>query len=276
MKLLLNSIFIIYLLATYSVPILADEAGVEANEESSEQSGTIRGGVPLSEEELEQRIGRYGEVEEIPENFEFAMAENKLWLDNHLGNITEPTSLYYEFEKSGSYEDGFTDSVFLKVVELNEDGTKNTLLDFFTAERKQRIPEGNTTNIRGNPVLGIYMNGDVFDMARITGGKSDRYKYFLKQIKVALRETAKIESITFSYNGKEYQGEKIFFTPYVKDPHRRDFEKFADKYYEIVISEEIPGKIYQITTIIPDVSSESAEPLVMETLKLIDVKNHDS
>jgi len=276
MKLLLNSIFIIYLLATYSVPILADEAGVEANEESSEQSGTIRGGVPLSEEELEQRIGRYGEVEEIPENFEFAMAENKLWLDNHLGNITEPTSLYYEFEKSGSYEDGFTDSVFLKVVELNEDGTKNTLLDFFTAERKQRIPEGNTTNIRGNPVLGIYMNGDVFDMARITGGKSDRYKYFLKQIKVALRETAKIESITFSYNGKEYQGEKIFFTPYVKDPHRRDFEKFADKYYEIVLSDEIPGKIYQITTIIPDASSETAEPLVMETLKLIDVKNHDS
>jgi len=275
MKLLLNSIFIIYLLATYSVPILADEAGAEANEESSEQSGTIRGGVPLSEEELEQRIGRYGEVEEIPENFEFAMAENKLWLDNHLGNITEPTSLYYEFEKSGSYEDGFTDSVFLKVVELNEDGTKNTLLDFFTAERKQRIPEGNTTNIRGNPVLGIYMNGDVFDMARITGGKSDRYKYFLKQIKVALRETAKIESITFSYNGNEYQGEKIFFTPYIEDPHRRDFEKFADKYYEVVISDDIPGKLYRITTIIPDTSSETAEPLIVETLKLIDVK-HDS
>jgi len=275
MKLLLNSIFIIYLLATYSVPILADEAGAEANEESSEQSGTIRGGVPLSEEELEQRIGRYGEVEEIPENFEFAMAENKLWLDNHLGNITEPTSLYYEFEKSGSYEDGFTDSVFLKVVELNEDGTKNTLLDFFTAERKQRIPEGNTTNIRGNPVLGIYMNGDVFDMARLTGGKSDRYKYFLKQIKVALRETAKIESITFSYNGNEYQGEKIFFTPYIEDPHRRDFEKFADKYYEVVISDDIPGKLYRITTIIPDTSSETAEPLIVETLKLIDVK-HDS
>ena len=35
------------------------------------------------------------------------------------------------------------------------------------------------------------------------------------------------------------KGEKIFFTPYVKDPHRRDFEKFADKYYEIVLSDEI-------------------------------------
>tara|TARA_B100000929_G_C15486079_1_gene412842 strand:+ start:890 stop:1720 length:831 start_codon:yes stop_codon:yes gene_type:complete len=276
MKLLLNSLLIIYLFATHSVLIFADETDAEVTGEKPEFSNTVRGGKSLSEEEIESKIGRYGEVEEIPEGFEFATAENKLWLDNHLGNITQPTSLYYEFEKSGSYEDGFIDSVFLKVVELNKDGTKNALLDFFTAERKQKIPEGNTTNIKGNPVLGIYMNGDVFDMARITGGKADRYRYFLKQIKVALRETAKIESTTFSYNGKEYQGEKIFFTPYVKDPHRRDFEKFADKYYEIVLSDEIPGKLYQITTIIPDASSETAEPLVMETLKLIDVKNHDS
>ncbi len=276
MKLLLNSLLIIYLFATHSVLIFADETDAEVTGEKPEFSNTVRGGKSLSEEEIESKIGRYGEAEEIPEGFEFATAENKLWLDNHLGNITQPTSLYYEFEKSGSYEDGFIDSVFLKVVELNKDGTKNALLDFFTAERKQKIPEGNTTNIKGNPVLGIYMNGDVFDMARITGGKADRYRYFLKQIKVALRETAKIESTTFSYNGKEYQGEKIFFTPYVKDPHRRDFEKFADKYYEIVLSDEIPGKLYQITTIIPDASSETAEPLVMETLKLIDVKNHDS
>ncbi|MEC7875331.1 MAG: hypothetical protein VYC15_00845, partial [Pseudomonadota bacterium] len=248
MKLLLNSLLIIYLFATHSVLIFADETDAEVTGEKPEFSNTVRRGKSLSEEEIESKIGRYGEVEEIPEGFEFATAENKLWLDNHLGNITQPTSLYYEFEKSGSYEDGFIDSVFLKVVELNKDGTKNALLDFFTAERKQKIPEGNTTNIKGNPVLGIYMNGDVFDMARITGGKADRYRYFLKQIKVALRETAKIESTTFSYNGKEYQGEKIFFTPYIEDPHRRDFEKFADKYYEVVISDDIPGKLYRITT----------------------------
>ena len=160
--------------------------------------------------------------------------------------------------------------------ELNNDGTKNTLLDFFTAERKQTIPEGNTTHIRGNPVLGIYMNGDVYEMARMTGGKANRYRYFLKQIKVALRETAKVEATTFSYNGKEYKGEKVFFTPYVEDPHRRDFEIFADKYYEIIFSDDIPGKLYQITTIIPDKSNELAEPLLMETLRLIDVKQQDS
>ena len=272
MKLLMNFLFIASLLLTYSVDIIAEE-GVE---EAPEKSNVIRGGKALTEEELSKSIGRYGEADEIPEDFEFASAENILWLDNHLGNITQPTSLYYEFVKSGTYEEGFSDSVYLKILELNDDGTKNTLLDFFTAERKQTIPEGNTTHIRGNPVLGIYMNGDVYEMARMTGGKANRYRYFLKQIKVALRETAKVEATTFSYNGKEYKGEKVFFTPYVGDPHRRDFEIFADKYYEIIFSDDIPGKLYQITTIIHDKSSESAEPLVMETLKLVDVKNQDS
>lgn len=272
MKLLMNFLFIASLLLTYSVDIIAEE-GVE---EAPEKSNVIKGGKALTEEELSKSIGRYGEVDEIPEDFEFASAENMLWLDNHLGNITQPTSLYYEFVKSGTYEEGFSDSVYLKILELNNDGTKNTLLDFFTAERKQTIPEGNTTHIRGNPVLGIYMNGDVYEMARMTGGKANRYRYFLKQIKVALRETAKVEATTFSYNGKEYKGEKVFFTPYVEDPHRRDFEIFADKYYEIIFSDDIPGKLYQITTIIPDKSNESAEPLVMETLRLVDVKNQDS
>ena len=115
MKLLMNFLFIASLLLTYSVDIIAEE-GVE---EAPEKSNVIRGGKALTEEELSKSIGRYGEVDEIPEDFEFASAENILWLDNHLGNITQPTSLYYEFVKSGTYEEGFSDSVYLKIVELN-------------------------------------------------------------------------------------------------------------------------------------------------------------
>ena len=93
MKFLMNFLFIASLLLTYSVDIIAEE-GVE---EAPEKSNVIKGGTSLTEEELSKSIGRYGEVDEIPEDFEFATAENILWLDNHLGNITQPTSLYYEF-----------------------------------------------------------------------------------------------------------------------------------------------------------------------------------
>ncbi len=224
-------------------------------------------GTPLTEEEM--KIGRYGEVEEVPEDFQFSQAEKELWLTDHLVNIKKPQSLYYEFVKSGSLEEGFTDSVYLKILKLNEDGTKNAALDFFTAERKQAVTPDNVTNIVGNPVLGIFMQGEVYEMGRLTQG---HWRYFHKQIKVALREVAVVEPTTFTFNGKEYNGEKVSFSPYLNDPHRRDFEKYADKYYEVIFSDDIPGSLYQITTVIPDKGENKKEPLIKETLTLMDVK----
>jgi hypothetical protein len=259
MKFVLNLIFVINILL--SVNLFAEET-------IKQEAPVITGkGTPLTEEEL--KIGRYGEVDKVPEDFEFNQAEVKLWLTDHLVNIKKPTSLYYEFVKSGTLEEGFTDSVYLKILELNEDGTKNAALDFFTAERKQAVTPDNVTNIVGNPVLGIFMQGDVYEMGRLTEG---HWRYFHKQLKVALREDAVIEPTTFSFNGKEYKGEKVFFSPYLEDPHRRDFEKYADKYYEFIFSDDIPGSLYQIKTVIPGKDEKPEEPLVLETLTLMDVK----
>ena len=259
MKFVVNLIFVVGILT--SVNLLAEETEIK---EAPSLTGK---GTPLTEEEL--KIGRFGEAEEIPEDFQFNPAEVKLWMSDHLVNIKQPLSLYYEFVKSGTLEEGFTDSVYLKILKLNEDGTKNAALDFFTAEKKQAVTPDNVTNIVGNPVLGIFMQGDVYEMGRLTEG---HWRYFHKQLKVALREVAVIEPTTFSFNGKEYAGEKIFFSPYLEDPHRRDFEKYADKYYEFIFSDDIPGSLYKITTIIPAKGEETKEPLVLETLTLMDVK----
>ncbi|MGB1800717.1 MAG: hypothetical protein ACPHLK_07820 [Gammaproteobacteria bacterium] len=241
-------------------------------EENKKQEApmTAGGGTPLAEDEV--KVGRYGETDETPDDFQFNEAEIKLWLTNHLENIKKPQSLYYEFNKTGSLEEGFSDSVYLRILELNEDGSKNTSLDFFTADRKQPVSPDNVTNIIGNPVLGIFMHGDTSDMARLTGGKRSRSKYFIKAIKVALREIAVVEPITFNFNDKEYQGEKVYFSPYLNDPHRPKFEKYAEKYYEFIFSDDIPGSLYQIKTVIPDMSGEKREPLIQETLTFVDMK----
>lgn len=221
----------------------------------------------MTEEEVEDSIGRMGEVEPIPEDFEFNEAENKLWLDDHLSNIKKPVRLYYEFEKSGTYEEGFSDSVYLDIIEINEDGTKNADLDFFSAERKQEVSPQNVTNIRGNPILAVYMQGDIYEMNRLTEG---HWRYFQKRIKIAMREVATVESVKFQFNGEEVNGEKIVFSPYINDPHRSDFEKFADKRYEFILSDEIPGKLYRIKTIVPGKSTDD-KPLIQEELKLVEV-----
>ncbi len=261
--------FVVNVFTVFSFLVLSS-ANLIAEETIQKEVPTLTGkGTALTEEEIDKTIGRYGEVDEIPEDFEFNKAEVKLWLTDHLANIKKPLSLYYEFVKSGSFEDGFSDSVYLKILELNEDGTKNAALDFFTAEKKQAVTPDNVTNITGNPVLGIFMQGDVLEMNRLTEG---HWRYFHKQIKVSLREDAIIEPTTFNFNGKEYKGEKVYFSPFLNDPHRRDFEKFADKYYEFVFSNDIPGSLYQIKTVIPSKDEKSKEPLILETLTLMDVK----
>lgn len=253
-----------------SITIIGSLLSLHAFADEVEGDVTRKGATPLTEEELKSKIGRYGELDEIPEDFEFNAAETKLWHDNHLANITEPLSLYYEFVKSGTYEEGFTDSVYLKILEINDDGTKNAMMEFFTAEKKQVVNPDNVTNITGNPAVGIYMQGDVYEMNRLTEG---HWRHFQKSIKISLRNDAKVEPVSFNFNGKDYKGEKVFFSPYLNDPHRRDFEQFADKYYEFIFSDDIPGRLYQITTIIPDKSKENAAPLILETLTLVDVKS---
>ena len=207
-------------------------------------------------------IGRMGDPVGVdPNTFEFADAEVKLWMDNHLRNISSPGRLYYDFVKSGSYEEGFSDSVFLDIVKINEDGSKDADLEFFTAGRQQNERR---EGITGNPVLGKYMEGDVYEMNRLTNGS---WRYFQKRIKSAFAENAKIEPVTFEYDGAEMTGEKISITPYVNDPRRRQFAEFAPKLYEFILSDQVPGKLYQIKTVIPAGSPDS-EPLMEETLTL--------
>ena len=207
-------------------------------------------------------IGRMGDPVGVdPNTFEFADAEVKLWMDNHLRNISSPGRLYYDFVKSGSYEEGFSDSVFLDIVRINEDGSKDADLEFFTAGRQQNERR---EGITGNPVLGKYMEGDVYEMNRLTNGS---WRYFQKRIKSAFAENAKIEPVTFEYDGAEMTGEKISITPYVNDPRRRQFAEFAPKLYEFILSDQVPGKLYQIKTVIPAGSPDS-EPLLEETLTL--------
>ncbi|MCG8323901.1 MAG: hypothetical protein MI673_00160 [Thiotrichales bacterium] len=222
----------------------------------------------LSQKEIDKSIGRMGEsIFQVPEGYQFSEAEIKMWFSDHLENITEPTQLLYEFTKSGTYEEGFVDSVQLVIKELNEDGTKNADMQFFTGERKQFIRPENITNITGNPVLGIYMQGDIYEMDRYTGGS---WRYFLKSIKTSIHDEAVIEPVEFEFSGNKYAGEKVSFSPYLNDPRRMQIGKFAGKSYELIFCDQIPGQLYQIRTVIPS-EEDGSEPLVEEILTLAEI-----
>jgi hypothetical protein len=222
-----------------------------------------------TENEMKPQIGSMNDDGLVdPDEYEFSNAENKLWMDKHLLNISQPVRLHYEFVKTGSYEDGFIDDVFLDIIEINEDGSRNASLEFFTEERKQKVSPSNVQNIKGNPVIGIYMQGDVYEMSRLTDGG---WKYFHKMIKLAIADNNESEPVTIKIAGKEYQGEKITLYPFENIPKKSRLREFSDKRYEFIMSEEIPGKLYQIWTVINDPANPSV-PLLEEKLTLTNVE----
>ena len=171
-------------------------------------------------------------------------------------------------KKTGSYEDGFLDDVYLDVVEINEDNTRNTRLQFFSAERKQNISASNVTNVLGNPVIGAYLQGDIHEMNRLTGGN---WKYFLREIKLAMADSNESESITIDFNGEKHQGEKIVLDPFHSHVNKERLKEFSDKRYEFILSDTVPGKLYQVKTVINDVENPDA-PLIEEVLTLKSIK----
>lgn len=196
--------------------------------------------------------------------FEFSNIENKLWIDKHLLNIVKPTRLHYEFERTGSYEEGFVDDVYLDVFKFNEDNTRDTRLDFFSAERRQRVVPENIINITGNPVIGIYLQGDTYEMSRLTGG---HWRYFLRQIKLAIAEQNESEAVTINLQNKKYSAEKIVLFPFENIDKKYRLKEFWDKQYEFIFSDDIPGKLYQIRTVINDKNNPDV-PLMEEVLVL--------
>lgn len=210
-------------------------------------------------------IGRLGDPAIIDDKeYKFSEAESRLWLADHLKNITQPIRLRYDFVKSGTYEDGFSDVVLLEIKQLNDDGSKNVDMQFFTGERSQPFSPDTVTEVRGNPVLGLYMRGDVYDMNRLTEGS---WRYFQRRIKLALSQTATIEPVEIEFAGKKVKAERIVITPYAKDPHSAQFQQLTAKRYEFTLSDAVPGTIYQIRTVVPGVLDADA-PLLEERLTL--------
>ena len=240
-------------LLTALIPLLAVSVATRAAGDTANTEVKVDGAT----------IGRLGDPVAVdPDEYKFSEAETSLWLADHLQNISKPTRLKYDFVRSGTYEEGFTDVVLVDIKQLNGDGSKNADMQFFTGERSQPFPPDTVTEIRGNPVLGVYMRGDVYDMNRLTDGS---WRYFQRRIKLALSEAAVVEPVEIEFAGRKVQAQRIVITPYVKDPHSAQFQQFTGKRYEFTLSKEVPGTLYEIRSVVPGASPADA-PLLEERL----------
>lgn len=194
-------------------------------------------------------------------------AEVLLFQTNHLQNIHAAVTLTYSFKKISNLEPGFEDEVQIDVSQPDAEQARQVALHFLSGSRKFDLPEIGSP--QGNPALLGFLERDILEMKRLTGGST---AYFRKRIRLALAGSAQLRPVSFSYNGQTVQGQEVKAEPYMDDPMRERFEQFANKSYVFIVSDKVPGGLYQIKTSSSGLAKNatSTDPSVMEeTLTLV-------
>ncbi|MBT2299624.1 hypothetical protein J7E70_04020 [Variovorax paradoxus] len=194
---------------------------------------------------------------------DFSPAERLLFMTPQLQSLQPPTLLRYTFSKTGSLEDAFADSVTVALSAKTDGSCCDAKGAFLSGARKLQVPE--VPAAEGNPVILYFLEHEVREMKRLTGGSEN---HFRKRLRMAIYQGAEVRDATMRYQGRVVKGKEIVFSPFLDDPNRPRYEKFAKKNYRFLLSTAVPGGVYGIRTQIQG-EGLTAKPLLVEEL-LID------
>jgi hypothetical protein len=186
-------------------------------------------------------------------------AQLALFEADHLRAIADPERLEYRFGHEAEAAGGdFTDTVELDV-RPRGDGAKDVWVDFLGGARHQPFPP--LMGFRGNPVLMFFLEHDVDEMHRATGGAAT---YFRNRIRQAFVDRAELRQIELERAGEKEKATEITLTPFEGDARLSAFPGVTEKRYRFVISDQVPGTIYEIGAETP--GKAGGKPLLKDTM----------
>ena len=194
---------------------------------------------------------------------DFSPAERLLFMTPQLQGLQPPTLLRYTFSRTGSPDEAFVDSVTVAVSAKADGSCCDAKGAFLSGAHKLQVAD--VPAAEGNPVILYFLEHEVREMKRLTGGSEN---HFRKRLRMAIFQGAEVRDVTLRYRGRAVKGQEIAFSPYLDDPNRPKYEKFARKTYRFQLSAAVPGGVYGIRTHVPG-EGPTPKPLLAEEL-LID------
>jgi hypothetical protein len=196
---------------------------------------------------------------------QFSDAENRLFIDDHLRGLSGQTTLEYVYTKRGSLEGPVDDTARVVVGPPSTGGGQSVKVEYLSETRRLELSDIDAAN--ANPVILFFLERDVREMHRLTGGSIN---YYRKRIRMALAEGARVQATTLNIGPRRIDATEIHIAPYRDDPARSRYEKFAEKTYIFTLSDDVPGKVVELRselTAPPDVSGKGREVVIAESLR---------
>lgn len=174
--------------------------------------------------------------------------------------ITEPIEVHYRYEMSGSsIEKPFVSHIDMDVREVAADGAKKVWIEMFEGPNARTYGPLDARDL--NQVVLVFLARDVGQMGNLTGGASG---YFQQQIRRSFNGEAAVETVQVTAEGRTGLATKLTIHPFRADPNIGRFPKFKEKTYEFTVADWVPGGIWQLAAITPDVAT--GEVILKETV----------
>ena len=197
---------------------------------------------------------------------EMSSANVSLFIDEHLSEITEPSRIFYKFEKFSTLEDNFVGNVVLNIVKIDEEKKKYITFRYLKGRNKVRFPP--QIGAKGNPVFMLFFERDARDMQRLTGGNA---LFFRSRIRHAIAAT-ETKDISLNFKGENISAQEITFKPFTKTKLKNRVNRYKTKEFRVTMSNKIPGYIYKIETFTKD--TQKVNDIVRETLTFQGIKTN--
>jgi hypothetical protein len=163
----------------------------------------------------------------------------------HLANLKQGNVLTYHFKRTASNPvvlgESFADDITLKVTAEQPEGVRDVDLQIYSGDRArelQRMPGRSA-----NPIFLVYFNQVLSTYGRLAGGTSP---YLWRAFSDALEKDAKMEPVSFDYDGRKVEGYRIAVIPYAKDVKAAKMEGWENSKFDIVMSDNVPGEVVQM------------------------------
>lgn len=196
------------------------------------------------------------------EEYELTAAQKLLFDSDQLKDLPASATVRYRFHKSGALEPGFDDAVEMTVNGLEPDGRRDLSFHFLTAPRA--IDFEPMRQFRGNPLVMLFLERDVREMKRLTGGSD---LYFRNRIRHALaRPDTQVAPTTIEWRGRTVPATEVIIHPFVADALIDRYRQFEQKEYRITLSDAVPGMLYAARAVTP--GPEGGPPLMDERMIL--------
>ncbi len=173
-------------------------------------------------------------------------ASDLLFETPQMKNVPPGTKLTYGYIRRSGISKGpfgppIDDTIKLGVEAGKSADSRDIRVEMFSGTN--RFPAGPFEDMPGNPVMTLFLEHHLIDMARVLSANP---RYIKNAIRKGLRENATVTPTTVDYKGQKVSAWRIETQPFLEDRMKERMRGMENIRYTFVTSDSVPGELVSI------------------------------